>query len=278
MKIGISAESTIDLPKDILDKYEIKTVPFTILLGERVGLDGEITPEEIFDYVSKSKILPKTSAVNEFQYTEHFENMLKDYDAIIHFTLSSQISCAYQNAVAASKKFDNVYIIDSESLSTGIALLAIKASKMAKDGKSCDEILKQMKSDVKKVQAGFVLNKLDYLRKGGRCSGIICFGANILQIRPQILLKDGKMAPYKKYRGNFDHCVAQYCNDTLAEFPNGDRDVAFVTYTTASDEAISTAYEALKQAGFKDIYKTTAGATITSHCGPNTLGILFLTI
>ena len=128
-----------------------------------------------------------------------------------------------------------------------------------------------------KVQAGFVLNKLDYLKKGGRCSGIVCFGANLLQIHPQILVKNGKMVPYKKYRGNYDHCVAQYCKDTLNEFPNGDKDVAFVTYTTASDEAVNFAYNSLKDVGFKEIYKTNAGATISSHCGPNTLGILFIT-
>lgn len=277
MRIAISAESTIDLPQNILDKYNIKTVPFTILLGDKMGLDGVITAEEIFEYVAKNKILPKTSAVNEAQYEEHFTNLLKEADAVIHFTLSSEISCAYQNAVNASKKFKTVHIIDSRSLSTGIALLAIKASKMVNNGYDVAHIVSQLTEDTKKVQAGFVLNKLDYLRKGGRCSGLVYFGANLLQIRPQILVKNGKMAPYKKYRGNYDHCVEQYCKDTLAEFPNRDTSVAFVTYTTASDHAVEYAYNALKEAGFKEIYKTHAGGTITSHCGPNTLGILFLT-
>lgn len=276
MKIAISAESTIDLPYEILNKYNIKTVPFTILLGEMVGHDGEITPSEIFEYVAKNRVLPKTSAVNQYQFEEFFAKLRQESDAVIHFSLSSEMSCAYQNAVEASKKFENVYIIDSRSLSTGIALLAIKASKMVAQGKSVEEIISQMKSDTQKVQAGFVLYKLDYLRKGGRCSALTLFGANLLQIRPQILVKNGKMAPCKKYRGNFENCVAKYCADTLAEFPNGDRDVAFVTYTTASEEAINIAYSALRAAGYKEIYKTNAGATISSHCGPNTLGILFL--
>ena len=277
MKIAISAESTIDLPNEILEKYKIKTVPFTILLGDRMGLDGVITPNEIFDYVAKNKILPKTSAVNQFQYEEHFANILQEYNAIIHISLSGDMSCAFSNAVEASKKFKNVYVIDSRSLSTGIALLAIKASKMVNDGVDLQEIITQIKNDTGKVQAGFVLNKLDYLRKGGRCSGLVCFGANLLHIRPQILVKNGKMAPYKKYRGNYDYCVGQYCRDTLQEFPNNDKSVAFVTYTTASDEAVESAYNCLKDAGFKEIYKTNAGATISSHCGPNTLGILFIT-
>ena len=277
MKIAISAESTIDLPKELLDKYSINTVPFTILLGDKIGLDGVITPDEIFDYVSKKKVLPKTSAVNQYQYEEHFSKLLENHDAIIHFSLSCEMSCAYANAVKASKEFKNVYIIDSRSLSTGIALLAIKASKMADNGDSVERIIEQMKEDTGKVQAGFVLNKLDYLKKGGRCSGLVCFGANLLHIRPQILVKNGKMAPYKKYRGNYDYCVGQYCKDTLTEFSNNDKSVAFVTYTTASDEAVECAYNYLKNAGFKEIYKTNAGATISSHCGPNTLGILFMT-
>lgn len=277
MKIAISAESTIDLTPEILEKYDIKTVPFTIMLGTKVGLDGVISPEEIFEYVADSKVLPKTSAVNQYQFEEHFSKILETYDAIIHFSLSSEMSSAYQNAVMASKKFKNVYIVDSRSLSTGIALLAIKASKLARASEDIERIVQQMKEDTAKVQAGFVLCKLDYLRKGGRCSALTLFGANLLHIRPQILVKGGKMAPYKKYRGNFEHCVQQYCRDTLVEFPNGDKDVAFVTYTTASETAVETAYNALKQAGFKEIYKTNAGATISSHCGPNTLGILFLT-
>ena len=277
MKIAISAESTIDLPKEILEKYNIHTVPFSILLGDRLGLDGVITTNEIFEYVATKKVLPKTSAVNEYQYKEHFENLLKEYDEVIHLTLSSQMSCAYENAVKATNNLSNVHIVDSKSLSTGIALLAIKASKMVANGESAEKIVKQLGEDTSKVQASFVLEKLDYLRKGGRCSGLVCFGANILRIRPQIVVKNGKMSPNKKYRGNYDHCVCEYCKDTLLEFPNRNTSVAFVTYTTASNEAVECAYNFLKDAGFKEIYKTNAGATISSHCGPNTLGILFMT-
>lgn len=276
MKIAISAESTIDLPKEILNKYNIKTVPFTILLGEETVLDGEVPTETIFNYVTEHKVLPKTSAVNEFQYEEHFANLLKDADAIVHYALSSEMSCAYTNAVKASKKFKNVYVVDSRSLSTGIALLAIKAAKMAEAGKSAEEIFEQTNADTALVQASFVINKLDYLKKGGRCSSLALLGANLLKIRPQIVVKNGKMVSGKKYRGDFNIVVKNYCADTLKEFSSYDNSLAFVTYTTASAEAVNYADEALKNAGFKEIYHTRAGGTIASHCGPNTLGILFL--
>lgn len=278
MKIIISAESTIDLPKEVLKEYGIKTIPFSILLGEKLMLDGDMQTTDIFDYVNSSKVLPKTSAINEFQYGEYFKELLTNADAVIHFCLSKELSCTYNNAKEASEKLENVYVINTKSLSTGIALLAIKASNLAKEGKTAKEIVEIINLNVEKVQASFVLEKLDYLRKGGRCSAIVAFGANILKIHPQILVTNGKMAPAKKYRGNYDVCVKQYCKDTLEQFPNIDKSLAFITYTTASDEAIASAENSLKEAGFEKILKTRAGATISSHCGPNTLGILFLTV
>lgn len=276
MKIAISAESTIDLTKEILDEFKITTIPYNILLGEESAIDGEITPKEIFAYVDQYKVLPKTSAINKYQFGEYFSQLLKENDAVIHFTLSSDISCTYQNALEVSKEMKNVYIVDSKSLSTGIALLAIKASKLAQNGKDVNEILEIIKNDVSNVQASFVLNKLDYLKKGGRCSSLALLGANLLKIRPQILVKNGKMVSGKKYRGTFESCVKNYCEDTLKEFPNFDDSLAFVTYTSAPKECEDCAVECLKKAGFKDIRVTYAGGTISSHCGPNTLGILFI--
>ncbi len=276
MKIAISAESTIDLSKEILNKYNIKTLPFTILLGDEIVLDGEVPTQKIFDFVDEHKVLPKTSAVNEYQYEEHFEQILKDADAIIHFCISGEMSSAYQNAVKASKKFKNVYIVDTRTLSTGIALLAIKASKMAAAGCEIEDIVKEVTADTNKVQANFIINKLDYLKKGGRCSSLALLGANLLRIRPQIIVKDGKMVSGKKYRGDFNMVVKNYCEDIIKDNPYFDNSLAFVTYSSASEQAISYAHETLKNAGFKEIYHTTAGGTICSHCGPNTLGILFI--
>ncbi len=276
MKIAISSESTIDLPKDLLTKYDIHTIPFTILLGEEAKLDGEIMPQEIFDYVEKTKVLPKTSAVNEEQYNEHFAKLLENYDAIIHVSLSSEISSACSNAKNASKNFKNVFVVDSKSLSTGIALLAIYAQKLVKIGLKPEDIVKKVEEKVPFVQASFVLKKLNYLYKGGRCSSLALFGANLLGIKPQIIVRNGKMGSYHKYRGTMEKVVNEYCKDTLKEFNNPDLDVAFVTYTVATDEMVENAVNALKQAGFKNIYTTHAGATISSHCGENTLGILYI--
>lgn len=277
MKICISAESTIDLSKELLAQYEIDIIPFGVLLGEDAYLDGDITPQDIFDYVDKNKILPRTSAINEFQYKEYFESKFANgYDAIIHFSLSSEISSSCTHAERAAGKLDNVYIIDSRSLSTGIALQAIYARKLAKKGLAPQEIVEKVKARIPYVQASFVIQTLEYLHKGGRCSGLLRFGAAILRIKPQIIVSEGKMAPAKKYIGRKSQVVQQYCKDTLEQFANPDLSVAFVTHTLATPEMVSVAIEALKNRGFKTIYETTAGATITSHCGPMTLGILFI--
>lgn len=276
MKIAITAESTIDLPKNLLEKYDIKTLPFTVILGNNEYKDGEITSADIFKFVEENNILPKTSAINEIQYTEFFESVLKDYDAVVHFCLSSQISSACNNAKLASGNLKNVYVVDSRSLSTGIALLAIYGRELAECGKTAEEIFELCNYRTKDVQASFVVKKLDYLHKGGRCSSIALLGANLLSIRPEIILKDGKMISAKKYLGKMEKVIEKYCKDVLADNPNPDKKYAFVTYTTATEEMSTIAKNALKEAGFETIYETKAGATITSHCGENTLGILFL--
>lgn len=276
MKIAISAETTIDMPKELLKQYEIEVVPFTVIMGSEEYLDGEIENNQIFEFVDKTRKLPKTSAVNKFQYEIHFKKLLKSYDAIIHISLSSEISCAYNNAVEVAKTMKNVYVLDSCSLSTGIALLAIKASEMITQNESVENIYNTLEKARTKVQASFVLNKLQYLSKGGRCSSLTSFGANLLRIKPQILVKDGKMQVGKKYVGKFDSCVEKYCEDTLNSFDNLDLNHAFVTYTTAYSQVIDFAKNALIKKGFKNVHITKAGATISSHCGPNTLGILFM--
>lgn len=277
MKIKITAESTIDLTKELLEEYKISTLPFTVILGDNEYKDGEITSKDIFEFVEENKTLPKTAAINEEQYTEFFTEMKKENDAIVHICLSSKISCAHQNAVAAASKFENVYVVDSKSLSTGIALLAIYASKLASEGVlSAKEIFEKVSARVPSVQASFVIKKLDYLYKGGRCSALALVGSKFLKIRPQILLENGAMGVHKKYMGKMEGAIAKYVDDCIEEFNNPDLSVAFVTYTTATEGMIESAKAALKARGFEKIYETTAGATITSHCGENTLGILYL--
>ncbi|MBQ7453012.1 MAG: DegV family protein [Clostridia bacterium] len=277
MKIAISAESTIDCPKALLEEYGIKTVPFTVILDDKEALDGEITPAEIFQFVKEKNILPKTSAVNKFQFETHFSELLKDNDAIIHFSLSSDMSSAYQNAKEVADKCSNIFVVDSRSLSTGIALLAIKASELAKEGKTAEEIYETCMALRDKVSASFILDKLNYLYKGGRCNSLAYFGASLFSIKPQIVVDGGKMRVGKKFVGKFDKLIGKYCQETLSKAPAYDTSHAFVTYTTATEEAVNTAKESLEKAGFKNIHITNAGGTISSHCGPNTLGILFIT-
>lgn len=277
MKIAISAESTIDIQKDLLVKYDIHIVPFAVTLGERTAFDGDITPQEIFDFVDKTGQLPRTSAVNEFQFEEHFKALLKNYDAVIHFSLSSAISSAHENASKVAANMKNVFVIDTKTLSTGIAILAIHGRELANKGLKPEEIVEKCTKRLPYVQASFVLNNLEYLYKGGRCSSLQRFGVNLFKIRPQILVtQDGTMISGKMYRGKDEVVVRKYCEDTLASFDNPDKTVAFVTATNYSDDIFAIAENALRDKGFKTIYRTTAGATITSHCGDKTIGILYI--
>lgn len=276
MKIVISTESTCDLSKELIEKNNISIIPYSVILGDDVVTDNADVPAKIFDYVEKTKTLPKTSAINEQTYSEYFENLLKTYDAIVHISLSSGLSCSHSNAEKASKNFDNVYIVDSKSLSTGIGLLVLYAKELANNGESPDKIAHKIRDRVSFVQASFVVDRLDYLYKGGRCNALSYFGANLLKIHPQIIVSEGKMQPSKKYRGKLEKVVEKYCEDTLSEFNTPDKKIAFVTYTTATPEMIEIATTALKNAGFENVYQTTAGGTITSHCGENVLGILYI--
>ena len=277
MKIALSAETTLDLSKELVKKYDVHIIPFTVLLGENSYADGEITGPDIFEYVEKNKVLPRTCAINEYQYRDYFRSILEEgYDAVIHISLSSGISSSCSLAEKASTKFDNVYVIDSASLSTGIALEVIYARKLIDKGLDVKEVVEKVKARIPYVQASFVIQTLDYLYKGGRCSGLARLGAAILRIKPQIIVSEGKMEPAKKYFGRKSQVVEAYCKDTLEQFANPDLSVAFVTHTHATPEMVAVAIEALRNRGFKTIYETFAGATITSHCGPMTLGILFI--
>ncbi len=275
MKIAVSVESTNDLTPELIEKYDIKIIKYEIILGDKVFKDGDLTTEEMFEYVDRTGTLPKTTALNEFEYTEFFEELLKDNDAVIHVALSSGLSSSCSHAISASKNLNNVYVVDSLSLSTGIGLLAIYARELADKGLDAKEIYQKVSARVEKLQVSFVVERLDYLYKGGRCSSLALFGANLLKLRPRIVVKEGKMSSDKKYRGNMASVVSKYCAEVLQDFPTPDLDKVFITRTSASPEMMAAARSACEQAGFKNIYETYAGGTIASHCGANTLGILY---
>jgi len=279
MKIAVSAETTVDLPKELLEQFDIHTIPFTLIMGEKTGLDGEITPEDLFAYTDRTNTLPRTSAINEFQYEEYFKGLLKEYDHVIHFALSSEISSACEHAIAASHAEGNegkVDIIDSRSLSTGIALFCIYAHKLIEAGKEPKEIVELCQKRIPFGQASFSLESVNYLYKGGRCSMLQMLGANLMRLKPEIFVKDGKMVSGAKYRGPMLKVVMEYVEDTLKMFTNPDLEEVFITYSTAPDEVLDAVEARLKKAGIKRIHRTRAGATISCHCGPHCLGILYI--
>ena len=275
MKIAVSVESTNDLSKELIEKYDIKVIPYQITLGDETFSDGKYSAEEMFAIVDKTGVLPKTTALNEFEYTEFFENLRKEYDAVVHVCLSSGLSSSCNNAIRAGKNVDNVYVVDSLSLSTGIGLLAVHARELADAGKDAKEIAEILEKRLQKLQVSFVIERLDYLYKGGRCNSLQLLGANLLKLRPRIVVKDGKMGSDKKYRGRMENVVSTYCADVLNEFNTPDLSRVFITYTTATEGMVEVAKKACKNAGFMEILETRAGGTIASHCGANTLGILY---
>ena len=275
-KIAISLDSASDLSKELIEKYDFKIIPFGVNLGDKFFYDGEIAPEEIFEYADNNKTLPKTNAVNEEAFKEHFAKILNDYDAIIHFDISSEMSSAYQNAVNASKNFKNVYVVDSRTLSTAISLEAIYAKKLTETMDDPAKIVELVKKRIPAVQTSFIIERLDYLYKGGRCSGLALLGANLLKIRPEIEVLNGNMKNTEKFRGKMADCVTKYCRATLEKYNHPDKSVIFITHSVADKELVDAAKAVVSEYGFENVYETTAGCTVSSHCGKNTLGILYI--
>jgi len=279
--IKIMADSTCDLSPQMLEAYDITLVPLHIMVdGGEDYTDGvNITPLQVVNYVENENRLCKTAAVNVFEYQELFDQYASKYDAVIHISLGSQFSSCYQNAKLAATNFSNVYVIDSQNLSTGQGHIVYAAVKMAKQGLSAPEICAQLQELVPKVDASFVIDSLEYLHKGGRCSGLEAFGARLLSIKPCIEVVNGKMIVGKKYRGSFERCLEQYVKERLANNDDIDYSTIFITHSPLSDSerVVEKVREIIQTyANFEEIIVTNAGCTITCHCGPNTLGILYL--
>ena len=277
--IKITGDSTIDLSPELLARYQVETIPLYINMGEESLRDGvSVVPEDIYAYFARTKTVPKTAAPSVQDYIDFFQKQRAQYDAVIHFTISAEFSSAHQNACIAAQEVGNVYPVDSRNLSTGTALLVLDACEMAAAGKEPEEIVEAMKEETDRVEASFIINTLTYLHKGGRCSGVAALGANVLKLRPCILVENGKMVVGKKYRGAYNNCMANYIHDKLA----GRNDILpnriFITHTKCDSQCIDAAYRAVRESGipFEEILETTAGCTITNHCGEGTLGVLFV--
>lgn len=276
-KIIISADSTCDLFPALVEKYQINILPLYITFGEDSYRDGiEITPDDLYARYNAEGVLPKTSAVPIGEFTEHFKTLLQEADQVVHFSLSSNLSCTYQNAVLAAEEFpEQVFIVDTKNLSTGEALTIIRATELLADGASAEEIVAFANEYTKRIDASFVVESLEFLHKGGRCNALAAFGSNLLSIKPCIAVQDGNLDVCKKYRGKFLPVLQKYVEDCLA---SGDveTDRIFVTHAGCENDVVEAIKEQVEATGiFKEVLVTRAGCTISSHCGPNTLGLLF---
>ena len=278
MKIKILSDSTCDLSKALLEENNITLVPLTVVKNDEQFKDGvSITPDVIFEHVANGGNLCSTSANSVGEYAEWFEKYAADYDGVIHINIGSGFSSCYQNACLAAEDYPNVRVIDSMNLSTGQGLVVLEACRLAKEATDLDALADTIREFTTRVEASFLLSRLDYMVKGGRCSSAAALGANLLNLKPCMEVKNGKMAVVKKYRGNFEKCLPMYVKDRLADREDLTRDILFVTKTPVSDEAYSAVMNAVNQYGnFATTYETNAGCTISCHCGPGTLGVLFV--
>lgn len=278
MKIKITADSTCDLSKELVERYGVGIMPLHVILGDKTCSDGvDITPQQIFKYVSDTGVLPKTAAPSTEEYSEFFKKQLESADAVIHYNISQKDSSSYSNACVAAKELKNVYIVDSMALSTGQGLLVLKACDFAAQGLSPQEIIKKTEELRPKLNTSFVPDVLDYLHKGGRCSLASLIGAKVLKLHPLIDMKEGEMYAKKKYMGNLEASLKKYVRDLAEEYPRYDRTRCFITHSCCESEVVEKVRAQVKELfSFDEILETLAGSVVTSHCGKNTLGVLFI--
>ncbi len=278
MKIKILSDSTCDLSSAQLAEHDISLARLTIIKNGEAYSDGHtIVPADIFAHVAAGGDLCSTTAYNIGEYEALFRTYASDYDGIIHINIGSGFSSCYQNACLAAEDFPNVRVIDSQNLSTGQGHVVLEACRLAQTCESLDEIAEKLKDFASRVEASFLLDQLAYMVKGGRCSSVAALGANLLGLKPCIEVKDGKMGVVKKYRGTYSKCLANYVKDRLADREDIIRKELFITYTPVTDECLTAVKNAVEQHGnFETVYETTAGCTVSCHCGPGTLGVLFV--
>ncbi|MGN0174513.1 MAG: DegV family protein [Acutalibacteraceae bacterium] len=278
-KIIITTDSTSDLSPELIEKYDIKVLPLNIVSDTESKKDGlEIKAKDVFEYQKKTGKLLKTAAANIAEWGEFFDS-LPENDGVVNFTISSQMSSTFTNARLAAEEREEVYSIDSQNLSTGIGLLILTACDLRDQGLSAKEIYEKIEELKPYVRSSFVIDTLEFLYKGGRCSALAALGANLLKLKPCIEVSEGKMGVAKKYRGKITDVIPKYIQDKLADFDKINPDKVFITHTM-DDENMYIVDEMVEYIrnnyGFKNIYTSTAGCTVSVHCGPNTLGILYI--
>lgn len=279
MNIRITSDSTCDLNPDYLQAHRVELLPLYTMKGGETFRDGvDIHPQDIFDHVAAGGDLCSTAANNVSDYQALFARLLPECDAIIHIDISADFSSCYQNACVAASELPNVYVVDSRNLSSGHGHIVCEAVNMAEAGKlSPQEIVDRLNELTSRVEASFLLDRLDYMVKGGRCSMVVALGANLLHLKPCIEVIDGKMKVVKKYRGSYEKCILNYVRDRLQNRDGLVYERIFITHTPVADGLVDKVRAAIQEcAPFTDIIETQAGCTVSCHCGPGTLGILFI--
>lgn len=277
-KILITSDSTTDLSPELLKRYRIPVMPLIVNLNDVDHKDGiDITPEEIYRNYELNHSLPKTAAPNLADCTEFFRPFVEQGYHIVHFTISSEMSSTYQNSVIASEEFENVHVVDTRNLSTGGGLLVIRAAELAEQGMGAAAIVEECRRLAPYVDASFVIDSLEFLHKGGRCSTLAMLGANVMKFKPCIIVKDGKMSVGKKYRGKFDAVLQQYVAERIGDGSDIDNSHVFITHGGCDPEIAQACAEKVRSLGdFPNVHITHANCTVCSHCGPGTLGVLFI--
>ena len=276
--IIIASDSTCDLSPELINRYGIHILPLGVTLGEKQYTDGvDIDPDFIYKHYEETGTLPKTSAVNLADFEDFITTHTTDGSSVIFFTISSDMSSTCNNARLASEGHGNAFVVDTRNLSTGGGLLVIAACEMAAAGMEAADIVAKCNELAPCVDASFIIDSLEFLYKGGRCSALAAFGANMLSLKPCIVVKDGKMGVGKKYRGKFSAVLPKYVAERLGDASDVIKDHIFVTHAGCEPAIIQSCVEAVKAiAPEAEVHVTRAGCTISSHCGRNTLGVLFI--
>ena len=279
--VKIISDSTCDLSKELIEKYDIEILPLHIMLGEEEYEDGKsITPDEIYKWSDEHKTTPKTSAAGITQVVDAYRPYLEQGREIVSFSISSEMSTTnnvLRMAALELEAEEQIFVIDSANLSTGIGLLVIEAAIMAQEGKNGAQIVARMEELKPLVKASFVVDTLTYLYRGGRCSGLAAMAGGMLKLHPKIVVENGKMKPEEKFRGKIAKVIMDYVRSMETDLKNAKKDRVFITHSGCDETIISEVKAYLEDMNhFDEILVTRAGCVISSHCGPGTLGVLFI--
>ncbi len=279
--IKIAADSTCDLSQELIDKYKISIIPLHIVLDDKEYKDGvDITPDEIYEWSDKNNTTPKTSAVGFEDAMKSMEPIVDSEDELIIFTISEKMSTTpnvFRMAAEELEIEDKISVIESANLSTGIGLLIIEAAVMAAEGRAREEIVDFIEDMKPRVRSSFVVDTLTYLHRGGRCSSVAALAGGMLKLHPKIVVENGAMLATKKYRGKIDSVILDYAKEMQDDLKQAKKDRVFITHSGCNQETIDSVKEYLQSLGyFDEILITRAGGVISSHCGPGTLGVLFI--